>query len=169
MPHLSCDPSKDKSLLIEMDGVGGSVALDWGWLNLRLCPQGIARGSLGPCHNRSLAIGISSANREVYPLKIVSSSVVAPGVSERQPMGRVGQWVSNGRPAIDPGPSTFAWLDKDPWCPWLGSVTWKSMVYGRNLVYTMSDLWSFVGQERTHRDAMKTVIALNCNTNVVYR
>lgn len=43
------------------------------------------------------------------------------------------------------------------------------MVYGRNLVYTMSDLWSVVGEERTHKDAMKTVIALNCNPNVVSR
>lgn len=30
-------------------------------------------------------------------------------------------------------------------------------------------LWSFVGEERTHKDAMKTVIALNCEPNVVSR
>lgn len=35
------------------------------------------------------------------------------------------------------------------------------MVYGRNLVYTMSDLWSFVDEEETHKEAMKTVIGLN--------
>lgn len=34
------------------------------------------------------------------------------------------------------------------------------MVYGRNLVYLCQTCEVFVGEERTHKDAMKTVIAL---------
>jgi hypothetical protein len=95
---------------------------------------------------RSLAMGISSVTRDVYPANTRSSSVVAPGVGGKAP-GPVWYGKSDGRLAVDPGPSTVALLAEGHDLSLRMLSALKSIVYGRNLVYSWVRFVKYPGWE----------------------